>query len=118
MVKQFAQWTALTRPAGLSPVHRVESLVEEQANGPGQVNPRGAVGIEVWIVPQHREDIGNHEAKAGEGDLCIQSARSCEKGNGGAYKIGPGQLLAPPFIPWNRCTHAMDMGKNLIATLV
>ena len=72
MVEQFTKWTTLTGPACLCSVHSIKSLVEEQANGPGQVDPGRAIGIKSRIVPQHGQDIDNHKTKSSEGNLVGQ----------------------------------------------
>lgn len=51
MVEEFTQRTALVGSAGLRSIHSVKGLVEKEANGPAQINPRRAIRIEGWIVP-------------------------------------------------------------------
>lgn len=43
MIKQLAQWAALMRSSRLTAIYGVKSLVEEEANRPCQVYPRGTV---------------------------------------------------------------------------
>jgi hypothetical protein len=45
MIKELAQWPALMRSSRLTAIYGVKSLVEEEANRPCQVYPRGAVLI-------------------------------------------------------------------------
>lgn len=48
----------------LGAVDSIESLVEEEADGPAVVDPRRAVLIESRVVPQERQDIENDEQEA------------------------------------------------------
>jgi hypothetical protein len=43
MIKQLAQWAALMCSSRLTAIYGVESLVEEEANRPCQVYPRGTI---------------------------------------------------------------------------
>jgi len=43
MIKQLAQWATLMRSSRLTAIYGVKSLVEEEANRPCQVYPRGTV---------------------------------------------------------------------------
>jgi hypothetical protein len=43
MIKELAQWPALMRSSRLTAIYGVKSLVEEEANRPCQVYPRGTV---------------------------------------------------------------------------
>lgn len=94
MVKQLSQRSTLSSSASLCAIHCVKCLIEEETDGPRQVNPWRAVGIESWIVPQHREDIDDHEAESSESDL----RSGLELYLGGIdvrfpHKIGPASTL-------------------------
>lgn len=53
----------------LSAIHCVESLVEEEADGPGPVNQRRAILVHVRGVVEHGADIDNDKGEARESDL-------------------------------------------------
>ena len=69
VVEKLAQWSTLMSSSCLRAVHRVKGLVQKQANGPGQVHPWRTIGIESRVVPQHGQNIDDHEAEACQGNL-------------------------------------------------
>lgn len=69
MIKQLSERSALVRPSRLTAIHRVESLVEEETDCPGEVYPWWTVGIKSGIIPEESEKIGDNKAEAGECDL-------------------------------------------------
>lgn len=68
VVKQLAQRTALLRPPSLATVDGIESLVQEQAEGPAVIDPAGAILVEGGVVPQQGEEVDDDEHEAREGD--------------------------------------------------
>lgn len=68
VIKQLAQRTTLMRATGLGAIDRVESLVDEQAGGPGGVDPGRAVEIQARSEVEHREQVGDDEAEARQRD--------------------------------------------------
>ena len=71
MVEQLSQRTALVGSSRLASIHGIESLVEEQADRPTEINPRWAVLIQSRRVPKEGEEITNNKGKARQRDLNI-----------------------------------------------
>lgn len=86
MIKQFPEGSTLLRPsstnrsAGSKPaqlsswrkafpdlrlrtIHRIEGLVQEQADRPARIYPRWAVAVQRRIVPEHGEEVDDNEAR-------------------------------------------------------
>jgi hypothetical protein len=59
----------LVQNVRLCPINSVKCLVQEEANGPTCINPRGTILIKARRVPQHSQDVYHDETEAGEGDL-------------------------------------------------
>jgi hypothetical protein len=104
-------------PARLCAVDCIESLVEEESDGPAEIDPGRTVGVEGRVVPEQSEEVDDHEAEATEGDL----PHSLVSRAGGVLHCLPTALglsrLAEKTIR-SGSAYAMDMGKHLIATLV
>ena len=72
MIEQLAQRPALVCPSSLRPIHRIERLIQEQANRPASIHPRRAVLIERRRIPQQRDEVCDYESETAEGDLYIR----------------------------------------------
>ena len=88
MVKELSKRSTLMCPACLGTVHGIERLVEKKANGPAEVDPWRAVGVQSRIIPKHCYEVDDHEAEAAQCNLRGLSARSAVPMNI-AYRIGP-----------------------------
>jgi hypothetical protein len=77
MVKQLAQGAALVCPACLASIHGVESLVEEETDGPAEVYPRRAVLIQSRRVPKQGDEVEDDETESRERDL-FMSRQFCQ----------------------------------------
>lgn len=52
----------------LRSINCIKCLVQEQPQGPRSINPRWAILVQRWIIPQQCQDVDNYKAKASQGD--------------------------------------------------
>ncbi len=71
MIEQFAQWPALVSSSGLTTIHGIESLIEEEANGPGEIHPRRTILIEGRVIVQESQKVNYDKGEATERDLVL-----------------------------------------------
>lgn len=90
MIEELAQGPRLLGAARLGAVDGVEGLVEEEANGPGGVDPARAVEVEGRVVVEEGQNIDDDEGEAGEGDLLSELV---------------GYFVASEAVPY-RCTYS------------
>jgi hypothetical protein len=120
MIEELSKWSALVCSPCLTAIHRVECLVEKQAHCPGGVYPWRTILVEGRIVPKQGYEVHNDEAEAGESDLEGNEQKS-SRGSIGSTKFGLGGKSGQQrgCKSWEDCaTHAIDIGKHLIATFV
>lgn len=86
---------------GLGAVAGVEGLVEEEAEGPGGVDPGRAVGVEGGVVVEEGGDVEEDEEEAAEGD-----------------EVWAGGVRAGRRIRRAGERYAMDMGKTWMKMFV
>ncbi len=107
----------------LGAIDGIEGLVQEKSDGKGEVDPWRHVLVHGGIIPQHGEKIDNDEAKARQGDL---GSSLKIRGVTGATEPARTHGIGPVAVSFygdqitskEASTHAIDMGKHLMATLV
>lgn len=52
----------------LSAIDRIKGLIEKETDGPAVVDPRRAVLVQRRVVPQQRQEVGDHEHEPRERD--------------------------------------------------
>lgn len=102
----------------LCSVDCVKCLIEEEPYRPGEVHPWGAILVKGRVVVEESEEVYDHEAETAEGDLWLRLGNVRAVGSIYAYSIRSVHGVSRGTRTDVDRTHAMDMGKNLIATLV